>query len=162
MESSNTSIQMAVLAALLKFGDGWAPYYLRKLIQPDRPEISSRAIAMAGKYRAQDVVPDLLGMLKRHALFKSDFQKNEEIIEALGRIGDRRAVPTLLKVIANLDNATDTRHAAAEALGAIADPTSLGAIQKLAADYPEVSTRRALLEVCGTTRIIKASENETE
>ena len=65
---------------------------------------------------------------------------------ALGQIGDRRAVPALLDVIRNLENATDTRHAAAEALGNIADPTSLEAIEQLAAGYPEVSTRRALIE----------------
>jgi len=57
-------------------------------------------------------------------------------------------VPVLLEVVANLDNATDTRHAAAEALGALADPASLEAIQQLAAEYPEVSTRRALEQAC--------------
>jgi len=67
---------------------------------------------------------------------------------ALGRIGDRRAVNTLLEVIANMDNAVDTRYAAAEALGGITDPASIPAIRKLAADYPEVSTRRAMLEAC--------------
>jgi hypothetical protein len=67
---------------------------------------------------------------------------------ALGRLGDRRAVPKLLEVVSNLDNATDTRHAAAEALGAIGDPESLAAIRELAAEYPEVSTRRALLRAC--------------
>lgn len=65
---------------------------------------------------------------------------------ALGSIGDRRAVPTLLAVLGNLDNAVDTRHAAAEALGRIGDPAALAAIRQLAADYPEVSVRRALLE----------------
>ena len=69
---------------------------------------------------------------------------------ALGRIGDRRATATLLAVIGNLKNATDTRHAAAEALGQIGDPASLEPMQRLAADYPEVSTRRALLESCET------------
>ena len=64
---------------------------------------------------------------------------------ALGRIGDPRAAPVLLKVVADLDNATDTRHAAAEALGRIADPSSLESARKLAGSYPEVSTRRALL-----------------
>jgi HEAT repeat protein len=67
---------------------------------------------------------------------------------AVGQIGDRRAVGTLLEVVANLDNATDTRHAAAEALGYIADPASFEAIRNLAANYPEVSTRRALLRAC--------------
>ena len=65
---------------------------------------------------------------------------------ALGRIGDRRAVPALFNAVRNLDNATDTRHAAVEALGLLATPADLKAINRLAADYPEVSTRRALLE----------------
>jgi hypothetical protein len=65
---------------------------------------------------------------------------------ALGRIGDRRAVPVLLKTVGNLENATDTRHAAAEALGHIADPASRETLENLAADYPETSTRRALVQ----------------
>ena len=67
---------------------------------------------------------------------------------ALGRIGDKRAVPILLEVVRNFDNAVDTRYAAAEALGVIGDPESIPAIQQLATDYPEVSTRRKLLEAC--------------
>ncbi|MCY2994868.1 MAG: HEAT repeat domain-containing protein [Planctomycetota bacterium] len=74
---------------------------------------------------------------------------------ALGRIGDKRAVPALLKVVGDFANAVDTRHAAAEALARIADPTSVAQLQQLAHDYPEVSTRRALLQACrraaGTT-----------
>ena len=67
---------------------------------------------------------------------------------ALGRIGDRRAVPTLLQIVGDLKNATDVRHAAAVALGQLADPTSLEAMQKLAQDYPEHSVRKALLRAC--------------
>jgi len=47
-----------------------------------------------------------------------------------------------------MENAPDARHAAAEALGRIADPASADAIRKLAADYPEVSTRKVLLAAC--------------
>jgi HEAT repeat protein len=63
---------------------------------------------------------------------------------ALGRIGDPRAVPALLKVIANLDYAPDTRCAAAEALAALATPAEVAAIRALAKDYPEMATRQAL------------------
>ncbi len=66
---------------------------------------------------------------------------------ALGRIGDRRAVPVLLKIIADLNNATDTRYAAAEALMRLAEPAHLEAIRSLAENYPEVSTRKAMLRV---------------
>ncbi|NQT14677.1 MAG: HEAT repeat domain-containing protein [Planctomycetes bacterium] len=65
---------------------------------------------------------------------------------ALGQIGDTRATAALLAVVGDLENAPDTRHAAAEALGRIADPATLEPLARLAKDYPEVSTRRALLE----------------
>jgi len=67
---------------------------------------------------------------------------------ALGQIGEPRAVPSLLKTIANFDNALDVRHAAARALGMLPDRSHLPQLRKLAADYPEVATRRALLEAC--------------
>jgi hypothetical protein len=67
---------------------------------------------------------------------------------ALGRIGDPRASSSLLRVVTDLDNAPDTRHAAAEALGRVADRNHLKALQDLAANYPEVSTRQALLHAC--------------
>jgi hypothetical protein len=66
---------------------------------------------------------------------------------ALGRIGAARAMPTLLKVIGDMKNALDTRHAAAEAMERLAKTGNAPAIRKLAADYPEVSTRRTLLRI---------------
>jgi HEAT repeat protein len=67
---------------------------------------------------------------------------------ALGEIGDRRARPALLGAVRNLENATDVRHAAAKALGKIAEPSDLAELTKLAEDYPEVSVRKALLAAC--------------
>jgi len=51
----------------------------------------------------------------------------------------------LLKTIADLDNATDTRHAAAIAAARMADPAGLAELHRLGQDYPEISVRRALL-----------------
>jgi len=65
--------------------------------------------------------------------------------DALGRIGDRRAVPTLLSAVQDLRNATDVRSNAAKALARLAAPADLPQLRKLAAECPEVSTRRALL-----------------
>jgi hypothetical protein len=50
--------------------------------------------------------------------------------------------PHAAEVVGNLDNAVDTRYAAAEALGRIADPDSIPAIRNSPPTYPEVSTRR--------------------
>jgi HEAT repeat protein len=65
---------------------------------------------------------------------------------ALGRIGDTRAAPVLLQTIADLDNAIDTRHAAAKALQEFADVRWQERIRALALQYREVSTRRVLQE----------------
>ena len=68
-----------------------------------------------------------------------------EVAWALGRLGDSRAQPVLLKTIANLENATDTRYAAAIAAGQLADAAGLTELHRLAQEYPEISVRRALL-----------------
>jgi len=63
---------------------------------------------------------------------------------ALGQIGDPLARPALLSVVRNLNNATDVRHAAAQALGRLTGPSDLSELSTLAAGYPEVSVRKAL------------------
>ena len=54
-----------------------------------------------------------------------------------------------MEVVGDLNNATDVRHAAAEALGELADPALRETLLNIARDYPEFSTRRALLRACG-------------
>jgi hypothetical protein len=51
-------------------------------------------------------------------------------------------------VVADLLNAPDTRHAAAVALQRLAEPGDMEAIRKLAAECPDVATRKALLLAC--------------
>jgi HEAT repeat protein len=71
---------------------------------------------------------------------------------ALGKIGAPQAAPVLLKIVRDLDNAPDTRHAAAVALGQCADATTREAIRELAVDYPERSTALALMEASSAKR----------
>jgi HEAT repeat protein len=54
----------------------------------------------------------------------------------------------LVNVVADLRNAPDVRHAAAEALAQMEDAAGLPALKKLARDYPEHSIRRVLLQAC--------------
>jgi HEAT repeat protein len=69
---------------------------------------------------------------------------------ALGRIGSVRAAPALMRIVGNLDNATDTRHAAAQALAGLADESIRGQMRKLAVNYPEISTRKVLQQAATT------------
>ncbi len=70
---------------------------------------------------------------------------------ALGEIGDAQAAPVLLVIVGDLENATDTRHAAAVALGQITDAAGKERIREIADDYPERSVRLALLEAAQMT-----------
>ncbi|PIX41885.1 MAG: hypothetical protein COZ57_22380 [Armatimonadetes bacterium CG_4_8_14_3_um_filter_66_20] len=72
--------------------------------------------------------------------------------DALGRLGARQAVPALLTTVSDYGNAMDVRQAAANALCAIADPTSLSELTKVADSYPEVITQVTLWEACSATK----------
>ncbi len=65
---------------------------------------------------------------------------------SLGELRAKKAVPVLMKAVQDLDNASSTREQAAVALGKIADKSSLAELKKIGEDYPELMTRRALLE----------------
>jgi len=67
---------------------------------------------------------------------------------ALGRIGNVKAAGALLKLVQNFDNAPCVRQRAAVSLGQVCDKTYLDKIKSIAEDYPELATRRSLLEAC--------------
>ncbi|MBT8037435.1 MAG: HEAT repeat domain-containing protein [Verrucomicrobiae bacterium] len=64
----------------------------------------------------------------------------------LGMLKEKKAQDTLLEAVANLDNAPSVRRQAAIALGRIGDKTTRQKLVNLAEDYPEVMTRRCILE----------------
>jgi len=65
---------------------------------------------------------------------------------SLGQMQASEAVPALIRAVLNLENASSTREQAAIALGETADKSMLQELKKIAEDYPELMTKRALLE----------------
>ena len=65
---------------------------------------------------------------------------------ALGEVRAKKATAALIKAVQELENASSTREQAAAALGKIGDKNVLSEIKKIAEEYPELMTRRALLE----------------
>jgi hypothetical protein len=98
LEHEDQNVRTHIVEALLKFKDPWAVIGLRKAIGSKDRGVSSRAFFMAGSYQVADVAQDLVSMIKRMVLFKSDYGVNEEIIRALGQIGDPCAIPVLEKL----------------------------------------------------------------
>jgi HEAT repeat protein len=64
----------------------------------------------------------------------------------LGRLDATDARELLVDTVGNLDNAPAVRREAAAALARMADRQETGALRRIAAEYPERATRRALLE----------------
>jgi HEAT repeat protein len=94
LDHSDPDVRMEALAALLKFNNKWGLIRLRELLsQPSEPEFS-RALDLAGAYRVGDVVPQLLTYLEQ----RRGLDQREIILQALGRIGDSRAIPALTRL----------------------------------------------------------------
>jgi len=55
-------------------------------------------MSLAGQYRINEATEDILSKMKRVIIFETDYAENEEIIKALGELGDSRAIPDLEKL----------------------------------------------------------------
>lgn len=86
------------MAALLRFKDPSAVPLLRESLRSKDPDLASQAVFLAGQYRVTDVTDDLVSMFKKTILFETDYIVNEELIKALGEIGNPRAIPELEKL----------------------------------------------------------------
>lgn len=80
-----------------------------------------------------------------NALEDPDDDTREEIIAALGRIGDTRAVAPLIERLHDKD--TNVRAAAVDALGDLGDASALPALQALRDDYARDRRKHRLLLV---------------
>jgi hypothetical protein len=98
LKHQDVRVRMEALNALLRLKDPGAVPVLREAIHADDPDIAFEAISLAGQYRTSEVTGDILTKIKRIIIFEEDYSKNEEIVKALGEIGDARAVPDLEKL----------------------------------------------------------------
>lgn len=98
LQHQDAKVRLEALAVLLRFNEPSAAELLRKEILSNDPDVSSQAVFLAGQYRVANVVGAILSLIKSVVFFESDYRVNEEIIRALGEIGDPRAIPELEKL----------------------------------------------------------------
>jgi hypothetical protein len=99
LQHRDQNVKTEALSALLKFKDPAAVKVLKDFIHSDDPDVAFQAVALAGQYRVSEVIEDILAKIKKIILFEADYGVNEEIIKALGDIGDPRAVPELERLV---------------------------------------------------------------
>lgn len=97
LKHQDQKVRLEVIAALLRFKDRDGVPLLREALRSKDPDVSSQAVFLSGQFRVADVTGDVLSMIKKVILFEADYTVNEEIIRALGEIGDARAIPDLKK-----------------------------------------------------------------
>jgi len=133
LKHTNQRIRLEAVAVLLRFKDAAAIDLLRREVLSKDPDVASQAVFLAGQYRVTALVDPLRSLLKNTILFESDYTVNEELIRALGEIGDPRAIPDLEK----LARSTFTLHPASHLRMKRTLYASLGR-------YPKAATRTLL------------------
>jgi HEAT repeat protein len=98
LHHESLSVRLEALTTLLKFGDPEGPAFLRDALHSRIPQEISHAVLLSGHYRVADAVTDLVDLLNKSPWRALEFRRNEEIIRALGKIGDPRALPWLAKL----------------------------------------------------------------
>jgi HEAT repeat protein len=115
--------------------------------------IASAMIASIGKYRDPSALPYLLAMLRRE-----DLWLRFHAVEALGEIGDRGALPSILPLYSE----KSLRKPVLEAVGKIGDIGTLGFLLKIIADEDKLNIHalRALIGIAQARkpRIVEESE----
>ncbi len=102
------------------------------------PVLQHLAAVSLGALRSGRAVEPLLAVVTRGDLFLSTFSLKKVAIAALGKIGDRQAVPALAAVLGSRHwfsrrRGEELRYLAASALGQIGDPAALPLLSMLAA-----------------------------
>jgi hypothetical protein len=95
LQHESQHVRSDALSILLTYRDEGALEPLRTALRSKIREESSHAVVLTGLYRVGELVDDLLRLMKLTVFRKSDHKRNEEILRALGRIGDPKALPVL-------------------------------------------------------------------
>jgi HEAT repeat protein len=118
-------------------------------------DVESYDLCMSALADPPEVVDGYNHACNTYTLFATTPHYRVAAAFALGQIGNHDAVADLIKTVNNFDNALEVRHLAAKALVKLCNKSDLKILQKTTDNYPEVVTRRVLLEACTKTKIRK-------
>jgi hypothetical protein len=98
LKHQDADIRMMVLETLIVLKDPDGPDVIRDFLRSMDPKEKFRAIQLTGDYKIAEMVPDLISGISRWSFFRFQYEKNETVIAALGKIGNPSAVPMLEKL----------------------------------------------------------------
>jgi hypothetical protein len=91
----NPKVSFEAVKCLLKGRDSYGVRSLRDFFGSKSIDTVKKAVALSGAFRVSEVVPDLIQMLQKRALTGADFEEKIPVVQALGQIGDPRALDVL-------------------------------------------------------------------
>jgi hypothetical protein len=103
-------VRSDALDARLALGDGEAPLDLATALHSSGDRESRTAVRLAGLYRVAGTAAVLSRMIKITGFLRADNGRNEDIIRALGKIGDPAALPRLIKAVRRMNPLNPGKH----------------------------------------------------
>jgi hypothetical protein len=137
-------VRREAVRSLAAIGGPEAEDALLALVADRDPAMRRQAVVSLGALRSVWGVEPLCAILAERDPFLRSLPLKKEAVVALGRIGDRRAVPCLTELLHGHHwlvrrRWEDLRIAAATALGQLGDPAPLGLLDRLAAKRGHLS-----------------------
>jgi HEAT repeat protein len=127
-------VRKETIRSLVKIGGKDAETIIISLLHDKDPGIVQQAILSLGIMKSQMALPPLMDILLERDVFLKNIELKLGALQAIGRIGDKRATPHLITML----NATnwlamgkgdELKIAAASALGQIGDEAALGPLK---------------------------------
>ena len=95
----NPQVSFEAIKYLLKCKDSYGIHALKDYLRSDSKVLQKKAIALSGAFRVEDVVPDLVQLLRKKTITGIDFEDKISVVRALGQIGDPSALDALRNIL---------------------------------------------------------------
>jgi hypothetical protein len=127
-------VRKETIRTMVKLGGREAENLIIELLTDKNAGIIRQAVLSLGIMKSQSAVQPLLDIVTGRDLFLASLPVKKEAVQALGRIGDRRATPVLVEILETQrwlawNKWDELRVAAAAALGQLGDETALPALK---------------------------------
>lgn len=128
-------VRKEMIRTLAKIGGPEAEQTIVRMLTDEDPGIVRQAVVSLGTTRCRAAAEPLLQLLRQPDRFLDTLALKKDLVQALGLMGDRRATPVLLELLAGFHLLArgrwhELKIAAAAALGQLGDPAALPALRR--------------------------------
>ncbi|MFH1707427.1 MAG: HEAT repeat domain-containing protein [Planctomycetota bacterium] len=143
LTAADPQVALEAAGTLYQFGDARGAAFFTAVLSGKERDYQERAIAYAGAFKVAGAVPFLLKVLK-----EKDWYLRYIAVDALGRIGDPLALPSL-KVLFDAEEVLAVRIATARVFYGFRHPDLLDLLAAKVASEPDVDTRWFIVATIG-------------